>query len=80
MKGGNGYENCRLAFPCVFGAVAQEVVEGEKEIVGFFNYFFLASAHSPPRLRRAARAELCRFLMPLLGAPQEVAEEGRQGT
>ena len=56
MKGGNGYENCRLAFPCVFGAVAQEVVEGEKEIVGFFNYFFLASAHSPPRLRRAARA------------------------
>ena len=40
MKGGNGYENCCLAFPCVFSAATQKVVEGEEGIGDFNDFFF----------------------------------------
>ena len=40
MKGGNGYENCCLAVPFVFGTVVEEIVEGEEGVGGFNTFSF----------------------------------------
>ena len=48
-------------------------VAGEQGEVCFFSYCEAGRSYCEP----SARAELCRFWVPLLGTPQEVAQERR---